>query len=195
MKINDCWRLAKISLQARKKATRNTICGMVVSLVIIIPLIFATIGLNLSVKSELNSHPELLYASFHSEQSGFKLDKSIDEYNLDRRGNNYDPPHRSRWKDRSADFKQLENETFNYVSVVADIDNWYSNYNESIHVNGGRRGLKKFENIVNKEYSALAIAAESCVSKFSSSKYNFLKAPYNKGFTGNGARQVILSER
>ena len=166
MKINDCWRLAKISLQARKKATRNTICGMVVSLVIIIPLIFATIGLNLSVKSELNSHPELLYASFHSEQSGFKLDESIDEYNLDRRGNNYDPPHRSRWKDRSADFKQLENETFNYVSVVADIDNWYSNYNESIHVNGGRRGLKKFENIVNKEYSALAISAEICVSKF-----------------------------
>ena len=163
MKINDCWRLAKISLQARKKATRNTICGMVVSLVIIIPLIFATIGLNLSVKSELNSHPELLYASFFSVQPGFKLDESIDEYNSDRRGNYYNTPHRSHWKDRNADLKQLENETFNYVSVVADIDDWYRNYNESIHVNGGRRGLKKFENVTDREYSALAIAAESCV--------------------------------
>lgn len=195
MKINDCWRLAKISLQARKKATRNTICGMVVSLAIIIPLIFATIGLNLSVKSQLNAHPELLYASFSSAQSGFILDESIDEYNVTRCGNSYSAPHRSTWKERNAGLSQFENELFHYVNLVEDIDDWGKDFNESIFVNGVKRNLLKFENIIYREYSALAIASESCLSRFSSSKYNFLKAPYNKGFTGNGARQVILSER
>ena len=81
MKINDYWRLAKISLKARKKSTRSTIRGISISLILIVPVIFAIIALYASVLPQLNKNPESLYAIFTSGQKGFTVADSSELYN------------------------------------------------------------------------------------------------------------------
>lgn len=195
MKVEDCWRLAKISLQARAKATRNTICGMVISLVIIIPFIYAIFGLNVSVKGQLNSRPELLNVNFTSSQSGFETDKSIDDKNVVAYGNNYvAKTNRSLNKDRLSGLSEVESDTLHYVKMVENIDFLNIKLKESISFNGRNATLRLLDK-VEHEKSELAVLSSNSFGRFNILKSSLLKDGFDKGFTQNGAKQVILSER
>ncbi len=197
MKVKDCWRLAQISLNSRKKATKNTVRGIAVSIIIIIPLIFCILGLNISVKEQINSHPQLLHVTFDSTQSGFKWDRDIDAHNSLKYGNSYNRLIDSNLEDKSQAFKQFENDFIHYVSIVENLDSWKGYcVEESIVLDGMPKpfNLRKFTGIKN-ECSELSVVAQNSLDKLAEDKMGILGETYNKGFTGDGARQVILSER
>ena len=120
MKVNDYWRLAKISLKARKKATRSTVSGMSISLIIIVPIIFAMVALYASILPQLNKNPETLYAIFQSGQKGV-VTTSYNNYTYQSiNGGRY--VNTVNAKDNSAVFENASFETLHYVKAYKRFD-------------------------------------------------------------------------
>ena len=64
MKSKDLFRIAKISLAARKKTAKSTVRGIAFGLILLIPVMFIAIGVFGDLNGKVNKNPELLYASF-----------------------------------------------------------------------------------------------------------------------------------
>ena len=196
MKIKDYWRLAKISINARLKATRSTIRGISFSLIIIVPLVFAMLGISQSITGELNKNPGQLYANFQSAEAG----SNIEEFALGSEENYRNP--------------QMDNmEVFGDHSPVLDtIDALHysrriKNYNYDV---SNRRlferleiGENKYDIATDEEvnesgngYSTSTLAVIKNETETANAKMKkYLLDGFDKGFYDNGARQIILSER
>lgn len=204
MKVNDYWRLAKISLKARKKATRSTVSGMSISLIIIVPLIFAMVALYASILPQLNKNPETLYAVFQSGQKGL-VTASYNNYEFHSLTNGM-YFNTSSVKDNSAVFENANFETLHYTKAYKRF-NAYSpegetqpseyKYFDRINVDGETKPLKVNNENGNNSYAntSLAVVESSQLDLLANSKFGVLGDSHNKGFTGNGARQVILSRK
>ncbi|MDR1092615.1 MAG: hypothetical protein LBL66_00530, partial [Clostridiales bacterium] len=64
MKTKELFRIAKISLAARKKSTRNTVRGIAFGLILLIPVLFIATGVFGDLNNKINKNPEVLYAEF-----------------------------------------------------------------------------------------------------------------------------------
>ena len=143
MKINDYWRLAKISLKARKKSTRSTIRGISISLILIVPVIFAIIALYASVLPQLNKNPESLYAIFTSGQKGFTVADSSELYNYSSIGafsdysvlNNYS-------QDRNSAFDEIDKEFLHYTLLTKNMYTSDGKLYERIQIDGENKPLR-----------------------------------------------------
>ncbi|MDE6967705.1 MAG: hypothetical protein K2P12_03520, partial [Clostridia bacterium] len=204
MKIQDYWRLAKISLKARKKSTRSTICGMSISLIIILPLIFAMIGVNASILPQLNKNPQLLYAIFASGEKGSSFVYDDSTNNMSTVTNNFSKYNSSYdYVDRTSILDQLDEDILHY-SIKSKALRGYTimestefvKFYERIEVDGKNYPMQVSVEKVQNGYGAkslLAVVSEKDLGKLQKSSYGVLGSRYNKGFTGDGHRQVILS--
>ena len=211
MKIKDYWRLAKISLKARKKATKSTVRGIAFSLTIIVPLLFSMIGINQHLNNKLNSVPEQLFATFYSAEKG---NKTITEFSSDSRKSwSYDGNSiigtRYVYADHSKYFDNSELETLHYSVHPKHMEN-YDNANtlpayEKITIAGefDEYGESIDHQVIVKSndergarfYSELAVLEEkdhSNLKKYIGKNY---VSGCDAGFTGDGKRQVIISEK
>lgn len=66
MMIKDYFRLAKISLEARKKTTKSTVRGIAFGLILLIPMVFIALGVFGGLNSEINKNSEIFYANFNA---------------------------------------------------------------------------------------------------------------------------------
>lgn len=198
MKLSDYWRLAKISLKARKKATRSTICGISISLIVIVPVIFALFALYASILPQLNENPQALYAIFTSAQKGFVIEGNTDWENLDYLGNSY-YRNNDLMFDRNDDIREVVPNTLHYTMTNKSkvSMNLFNQFYERIHINDKSYPLKvpKLEHQGLNVVTNLAIVDVNDLNLLEKSEFGVLGDSYNKGFTGNGARQVILSHR
>ena len=195
MKINDYWRLAKISLKARKKSTRSTIRGISISLILIVPVIFAIIALYASVLPQLNKNPESLYAIFTSGQKGFTVADSSELYNYSSIGafsdysvlNNYS-------QDRNSAFDEIDKEFLHYTLLTKNMYTSDGKLYERIQIDGENKPLRIEEQQGDERQMSfsMAVVDKDNLDMLQKSKYGVLGDSFNKGFTGNGARQVIL---
>lgn len=199
MKINDYWRLAKISLKARKKATRSTIRGMSISLIIIVPVIFAIIALYASILPQLNKNPEALYAVFTSSQKDFAVKGEINLDDMDFMGSNY-LRNTDFMYDRNDIITQEMPNSLHYVMMNKNkYDSGYDNkIYERIHLDDKVYPLRRNSDVVEEGmilYTNLAVVDSNNLHLLKKSDYGVMGDTYNKGFTEDGARQVILSRR
>ncbi len=204
MKVNDYWRLAKISLKARKKATRSTVSGMSISLIIIVPIIFAMVALYASILPQLNKNPETLYAIFQSGQKGV-VTTSYNNYTYQSiNGGRY--VNTVNAKDNSAVFENASFETLHYVKAYKRFDVYSMDdetlqseykYFDRITVDGETKPLrvKSTDNRSASANTSLAVVDSNQLDLLAASKFGVLGDSHNKGFSGNGARQVILSRK
>ncbi len=204
MKIQDYWRLAKISLKARKKSTRSTICGMSISLIIILPLIFAMIGVNASILPQLNKNPQLLYAIFASGEKGSSFVYDDSTNNMSTVTNNFSKYNSSYdYVDRTSILDQLDEDILHYTIKSKALRGYtimesteFVKFYERIEVDGKNYPMQVSVEKVQNGYGAkslLAVVSEKDLGKLQKSSYGVLGSRYNKGFTGDGHRQVILS--
>lgn len=66
MMIKDYFRLAKISLTARKKTTKSTVRGIAFGLILLVPMVFIAVGIFGGLNAEINKNSEVLYADFNA---------------------------------------------------------------------------------------------------------------------------------
>lgn len=202
MKLKDYWRLAKISLKARKKTTRNTVAGIAFSLIIITPLLFAMVGLNMTINGQLNESPEQLVATFISSAKGEEIEES------GHNGWRYDDrlTSASAMSDHTKYFQNASITTINYAVGTKVVDTYYEEdttiaYKERIIIQGDDTKYnlqfeKKEEQIAEsyKQVTTMAVLKEDDFAKFTSFMSQVkIKGNY-KGFTGDGKRQVIVSK-
>lgn len=195
MKVNDYWRLAKISLKARKKATRSTVRGMSISLIVIVPVIFVLIVMYTSILPQLNENPETLYAVMPSAQVGYKLeasDKQMNGVNSGQFGFN------SYLKDYNSVFEQLDEETLHFIQLKKQINSDHEGETklyERIVLDGKKYPLRSQTQGYYASDTSIAVVDKTDLGLLVKSKYGVLGDNYNEGFSGDGASQVILSRR
>jgi hypothetical protein len=66
MKFADYKRLGKISIEARSKSTRNTILGISMGLIIIIPILFFALAFNVGLSNKINAVKSISTLSFQT---------------------------------------------------------------------------------------------------------------------------------
>lgn len=199
MKINDYWRLAKISLKARKKATRSTISGMSISLIIIVPVIFAIIALYASILPQLNKNPEALYAVFTSAQEDFSIKGEIDFNNVNFLGSIYRSSSDFMYDRNDVIRKEVPNALHYVLMNKAKYDSGDdTSLYERIQIEDKKYPLYRNNSTIDPGfvlYTNLAVVDTNDLDLLANPNYGVMGSTYNKGFTGNGARQVILSHR
>lgn len=210
MKLNDYWRLAKISLKARKKSTRSTVRGMSISLIIIVPLIFAMIAVYSSILPQLNKNPEALYAVFTSSQQGFTVQKTDENGYYQTVGTNENNI-RNYMTDANAVAANSGLDMLHYTTL-SKVKNVYSeenslndmtSYYERISIEGDSK-LHPLKMPLPEDSSMgysivattkVAVVDKSTLGEIKNPKYKVTGDKYNKGFTGDGKKQVIVSTR
>lgn len=212
MKLKDYWRLAKISLKSRKKSTRNTVAGIAFSLIIIIPLIFAMVGLNISIMSQLNAHPEMLTATFLSSGEGEVFEESK-PVNYANENGWYYGGNSNLWGSAKSDHNKYfeDKETINFLIGGKNKSGSYglmpgemidTKYYERIEI-GDEKHFLHMEKTLDENNpnfiqlsgeSSLAVLKESDYTKFNSLLSNYWVNGCNASFSGDGATEVIISE-
>lgn len=202
MKIKDYWRLAKISLKARKKSTRSTVAGIAFSLIIITPLLFAMVGLNMTISGQLNEAPEQLVATFLSAGKGEIIEeKGYDGWRFSNKIN-YSLP----VSDHNEYFEKADLATLNYTIGTKEMETYSEEgmeikYKERIVIeNDETKYNMKFEKQTDKwgnpgvKMTMMAVVKNdenSLLPKFMSQ----VKVDNCfEGFKGDGKRQVIVSK-
>ncbi len=81
MTNKDLFRLAKISLAARKKSTRSTVRGIAFGLILLIPVLYIAFGIFGDLNSKVNANPEILYMNLQTAAvRSDKADETLGEY-------------------------------------------------------------------------------------------------------------------
>ena len=82
MKAKEYFRLAKLSLASRKSTSRSTVRGISFGLILLIPVIFVSVGLFGDLNAQVNKNPELLYVNMKiaAERTG-KTDIVSEDFN------------------------------------------------------------------------------------------------------------------
>ena len=211
MKLKDYWRLAKISLKSRKKSTRNTVAGIAFSLIIITPLIFAMVGLNISIMSQLNARPEMLTATFLSSGEGEVFEESKPVNYVSENGwyygngssvyGNAKSDHNKYFEDKDTINFLIGNKNKNTTYYIGEhID---TKYYERIEIGDEKHYLhmEKTTQDYNPDMvqvsgsSSLAVLKDSDYTKFNNLLSNYWVDGCSASFSGDGATEVILSEK
>ncbi len=66
MTNKDLFRLAKISLAARKKSTKSTVRGIAFGLILLIPVLYIAFGIFGDLDKKVNANPEILYMNLQT---------------------------------------------------------------------------------------------------------------------------------
>lgn len=207
MKLKDYWRLAKISLAARKKSTRSTVIGISFSLIIIVPLLFAMIGINQNILKMLNANPDQLFATFYSAEEGSKLAEKPFSYDSNQTYLVYDGifsnyNYMQAFSDHNDYFKNNKIDALHYSihmkSAYIDLDG-KTPYYEKIIVNDTNK-YQLFtpeyrENSNNNFNTSLAVLEDKDISNLNDYIGQVYLKGFNGGFKGDGAKQVIVSKK
>ncbi len=196
MKAKDYRRLAKLSLASRKSTARSTVRGMSFGLILLIPVIFVAGALFGDLNAQINKNPDTLYASIKvaAERTGVPDYKGEYDYII------------SNSHAGGIEAAAEGSEVFRFEQLYArggyEDQPWYA-----CSVNSGELipGTMPRERIdphnVMYDYSARAFAAllpggkDFVPQKLSKNYADGVFVPgMDKGFTGDGKGQVILSQ-
>ena len=220
MKSKDLFRLAKISLAARKKSTRSTVRGIAFGLILLIPVLYIAFGIFGDLGKKVNANPEILYMNLSTAAA--------------RSGQADDAETQSNWFDQnSAVFSSSHadslaknvksGEVFQYEQIYAPFNPYlvdksngktesFEFYNSrkafTMTYGGTEKEVYVFSSRNNQNYgpdrpaysdsslsvpfAAVVDGTEFCPSK-TSDKFGDIYA-FGGGFTGDGKGQAVLSE-
>lgn len=207
MNYKEYRRLAKISLKSRKKTTRSTVRGIVFGLILLIPIIFLSMGIYGGISTQINENPELIFANVplvFGREGGLKEIKHADGTITNAGVGNI--------KNLEA-IKKSNNVKEISIAQVFSIKSLQSR-NGFIHDNNSMKDLSFSYSIDGDDFynasdhKVSGMGEELSVSQLSvfdmknnnneyllsHQKSNVFVEGMNKGFTGNGRHQVILSE-
>ena len=203
MKFNDYFRLSKISLSSRKQTSRSTVRGISFGMILLIPVIFLSLGLYGDLNKKINKSPELLYAdlSVTAERSGVE-DSSLVNYNpiisskhaenlINKLSSTETIYYEQIYSYINKDFVSLnsENQFNDYRNIFSyKIDD--TDYTDVYFSRNNNNNQTPFAAILNKE-KVNNFFPNKVKSKFDTVYLD----NYNQGFTGDGKGQVVLSEQ
>lgn len=182
---SDYKAMARTSLNARKKTTKTTVRGIVFGLVLLIPVLFMSIGINLDLTATINKTPQSLYinvehASIESNTA------SVVGVNSNDNSTRKEPFIGS---DLAKSLLDLSEQTFSY-----DIYN--------ANVSGGKDDPTVFvkyaiddAELVRSNHAVQNLVSVDSVEKSKDFIGASLVDNFDAGFTGDGKGQVIVSKQ
>lgn len=210
MKQKEYNRLAKISLKANKKTTRSTVRGISFGLILLVPIIFVTMGIYIDMDSQLNKNPQLLFGYGEMIESDYYIN-GAEKTEIDyRSGGQREGLERNssypNVKELGA-FRESIDSTVISGNIYTFVDQLYE---------GGRPRHKQYS-IDGEAYKDIPIPKDQSldgsfsndVKKFKSitvfdnaesDKYfafgdgSGLATGFDKGFSNGGAGQVVLAD-
>ena len=200
MKIKDYWRLAKISLKARKKETRNTVIGIAFSLIIIVPLMFTIIGINNDILKKVNAQPNEIYANFVSisgESSKDKISHHGDKGYFSLYGY---PIVENYFNDFVQKDEYFDNDSDLFTYTIHKNNTGHDNSYERIEYNGKKYRLNKMicpKDSYGNEMDvrpAFGVITTKNMKTINSYLKEYCKEGFI-GFTGTGQSQVVIGEK
>lgn len=189
MRTKECIELARRSLRIHKKSNRSTIIALALGFALLIPVMSAMFGVNVSISGQLNKTPYLLY--FETNFADYRID--TDDYNEMVNSSGHINISGSKNIDYVTDSKNIERAI---IYEQFSMNNFLANKTMDLSVDGD-----DFKPIAYAEKSNYSIIdAEKSYEFFPENlvkhypKGMFLNG-YDAGFSGNGKGQVVLSER
>lgn len=189
MRTKECIELAKRSLKIHKKSNRSTIIALALGFALLIPVMSAMFGVNVSISGQLNKTPYLLY--FETKFADYRIE--TDDYNGMVNSSGHINISGSKNINYVTDNKNIERAI---IYEQFGMNNFLSNKTMDLSVDGS-----DFKPIAYTEKSNYSIIdAEKSDGFFPE---NLVKH-YPKGifldgcdadFSGDGKGQVVLSER
>lgn len=195
MKNQECKRLAKISLKNRKKTTRTTVSGIVFGLLLLIPVIFLSLGINNSIAKELNKTPSLLFVDVPVQTDDSDYDDKY-EANVYVNYSTLDKEH-SQIVDEYEAYGKIVYTTYKNVNNYMSMDE-YSTYS----IDNGKEEIIPNPNYSDDYYKYEPVfgrlnivdSKESDMQFFKTSAGNYLLEGYNQGFSENSKGEIYISE-
>ncbi len=208
MKISDYIRLGRLSIQARKKSTKNTVFGMSFGLILLVPMVFFAIAFYTDLSTQVNSietaaelqielknindvsasTPYQEYTSGNEGSSGLPAYKYYDDIISMPEVEDYSLSEYSRLSLMGNSEVVLE---YGEEEVDFDIGDFYNDYNSNMN------GISSLKIIYTKESSVnMFTAAELYDYKELTGNKNPLLSMCNDGFTEttSGKNEVIISQ-
>lgn len=190
MRTKDYFELGKRSLKLHKKNNRSTIIALAIGFALLIPVIAALFGVNVSLTNQLNKTPYLLYfetsfADYHIDTDDYGENTLSSGKILNISGSNN--------IDYVTDNKNVER------AIIYEQFSMSSNFNRKtmdLSVDGG--DYKSIANVENSNYSVIdanksdGFFPENLMKHYPNGMF---LGNFNASFSGNGKRQVVLSER
>ena len=223
MTNKDLFRLAKISLAARKKSTRSTVRGIAFGLILLIPVLYIAFGIFGDLNKKVNQNPEILYMNLNTAaaRSG-AVDSSGNSEYYDYRSVTFASAHADSFKnnvssDEVYDYEQIiapfnvklvderngAGNAINGPSSKKVFDMKIGETEKEVYVftggkdyYGGNNEQKVYsENTVRVPFAAIVGTDGKFAPKKITDKFGsvFISGK-DGGFTGDGKGQVIVSE-
>ncbi|MEG1646959.1 MAG: hypothetical protein RR374_06295, partial [Clostridia bacterium] len=186
MSTKEYFRLAKLSLKQRKKTTITTIVGLAFGFIILIPMIVAFFGVNISLNNQLNNNTYLLYGELSM------ADYRISTEDLEFNANGYANLSGSKHLDEFLNCNNITDKIVyeNYQFRWADFGE-----SEFYCIDDGKK--RNIPLSVGNNFSVIdldkssGIFPNNLMTKFNG---DIFVDNCNQGFSDNGKKQVIISE-
>lgn len=190
MRTKDYFELAKRSLKIHKKNNRSTVIALAIGFALLIPVISTLFGVNVSLASQINETPYLLY--FETNFADYRIE--TDDYS-----------------DVSINsIKSLNISGSTHINYVTDSKNVeraiiyeqfsmsrnFSNESMNLSIDGG--DYKSIAYAENSNYSIIDVVKSDGFFPENLIKHypdGIFLGNYNASFSGNGKGQVVLSEK
>lgn len=189
MRTKECIELAKRSLKIHKKSNRSTIIALALGFALLIPVMSAMFGVNVSISGQLNKTPYLLY--FETKFADYRIE--TDDYNEMVNSSEHINISGSKNIDYVTDNKNIERAI---IYEQFGMNNFLSNKTMDLSVDGS--DFKPIAYTEKSNYSIIdaeksdGFFPENLVKHYP--KGIFLDG-CDAGFSGDGKGQVVLSER
>lgn len=182
MKVKEYLRLSKLSLKERSKNTHTTVAGLAFGFIILLPIIVCLLGVNISFNKQLNEKPYLLYYNV-SKMTDYRIE--IDNY-------------KNSFVSGSKNIDYFDNDKLITNKIVYETDKLISDFNNTtkLKINDGdyipiNQLSVDYFNIIDMDKSD-SYFPENLLNN---TAYGIFLDSYDKGFTNDGKKQVIVSER
>jgi hypothetical protein len=181
MRYKEYHRLAKLSLQSHKKSTSAIVSGLATGFIILLPLLVVFFGINISANKQLNANPYLLY-----------MEINMSDYRIET-DNIATPTSRTLSGSKNIDYfinTQLAKDIIVYEPHRLSSDfEYYTEDNDYKPINLAE--FKSYFSIIDLDKSN-AFFPNNLIKYFPEGIFN---KGYDQGFTGDGKKQVVLSEK
>lgn len=213
MKRADYMRLAKESLASRKKNTRSTVRGIAFGLIFLIPVLFLALGVYVELTANVNKSPELLGLQL---TGATRSSLTPQAYTETRNDGSYEyEPMIITTENLDATAKAVTGEIYHYEQIKSETS--YMNVLSSSDAGAGGYAFQFAVGSEAKSYSysytgslagqvsnnfaaIIDVEKSGMTGKFNPQKIadrydgSIYVSGYDKGYTGDGKGQVIVSE-
>lgn len=189
MKFKDYIRLSRISIKSRKKSTRNTIFGLSFSLILLVPIIFFVIALNVDLKQKVNEEKSLYTFNILTSNSNYRSEPNeqyiLNNLDIEKVLNTEGISEVFTYETLYYRYRSYDNMTY----IKLEIDNRpYEYFSQDLQNSNG--AIKNSIKVLDEKNDQ--IIPKAYLDDFQKKGIDVLVGP---GFKGDKKGQIIISEK